>query len=98
MSDALSEIQKTVDHIESDLIHDRTEFDKKFNQILSRLSVLESTVSSMESRLPRTEAKIADAVSNGVSKGLEEVTREIKNSTLVIPKKSSLWEFIKSKL
>ena len=85
----LEKIQTTVNKIESDLIADRTAFDK----FQHSLDAIISRQNTLEGRIPRLEDKMADAVSKASSDVLQPLTDAIDkavNNQIMI--KKSFWQ------
>ena len=97
MSD-IDEVLKVLNRIESDLIADRTAFDK----ITNKLDSVVSLCNTLTDRLPQTEDKVSDAVTKGVLKATQEVRDDIQEvidkKVLVITKGDSLWKSVLKKV
>lgn len=74
-----NEIMEILTRMDADLINDRT----KIDNIINELATLKSQVTQLYSRLPRTEEKIQDAVTNALDKA---VAKKPKKSLLSIIK------------
>ena len=76
---SLDGILTVCNHIESDLISDRS----KIDNIISRLDVIESGLKIIYDRLPRLEDKTNDAVASAVQPLIEatdKLTKEVKKA------------------